>query len=201
MHTSPTIRKVFEGVATRHETHRLFNRHRGDPAMAKGEGQQLFAGEWFEINEREHDYMLEILPPLFMRADMFAMREFMVGSVTSIFFALAIDGRRRWFHGYCDLSDRLSPDRMKAAIIERESRPVRAMTRDERLEHIWSSTHDDYRGYAGERWPLAMRGRRTVLVHAGQSGTVLKLLDDLTEAEIAAKLPVQFRHLPATVAA
>ena len=201
MHTSPTIRKVFEGVATRHETHRLFNRHRGDPAMAKGEGQQLFAGEWFEINEREHDYMLEILPPLFMRADMFAMREFMVGSVTSIFFALAIDGRRRWFHGYCDLSDRLSPERMKAAIIERESRPVRAMTRDEQLEHIWSSTHDDYRGYAGERWPLAMRDRRTVLVYAGQSGTVLKLLDDLTEAEIAAKLPVQFRHLPATVAA
>ena len=167
MHTSPTIRKVFEGVATRHETHRLFNRHRGDPAMAKGEGQQLFAGEWFEINEREHDYMLEILPPLFMRADMFAMREFMTGSVTSIFFALAIDGRRRWFHGYCDLSDRLSPDRMKAAIIERESRPVRAMTRDEQLEHIWSSTHDDYRGYAGERWPLAMRDRRTVLVYAG----------------------------------
>ena len=39
------------------------------------------------------------------------------------------------------------------------------------------------------------------LVYAGQSGTVLKLLDDLTEAEIAAKLPVQFRHLPETAAA
>ncbi|MEY9111269.1 DUF1419 domain-containing protein, partial [Bradyrhizobium diazoefficiens] len=34
MHTSPNIRKVFEGVATRHEMHRLFNRHRGDPVMA-----------------------------------------------------------------------------------------------------------------------------------------------------------------------
>ena len=201
MHTSPNIRKVFEGVATRQDMYRMFNRHRGNPAMAAGEARHLFAGEWFEIAESEHDYMLDILPPLWMRGDMFAMREFMTGSVTSIFFALAIDGRRRWFHGYCDLSDRLSPDRMKAAIIERESRPVRAMTRDERLEHIWSSTHDDYRGYAGERWPLAMRGRRTVLVHAGQSGTVLKLLDDLTETEIAAKLPVQFRHLPATVAA
>lgn len=106
MHTSPSIRKVFEGVATRHEMHRLFNRHRGDPAMAEAEGQHLFAGEWFEINEREHDYMFEILPPLFMRTDMFAMREFMTGSVTSIFFTLAIDGKRRWFHGYCDLSDR-----------------------------------------------------------------------------------------------
>ncbi len=90
---------------------------------------------------------------------------------------------------------------MKAAIIERESRPVRAMTREERLEHIWSSTHDDYRGYAGERWPAAMRGRRTMLVYAGRHGTVLKLLDELSDAEIAAKLPVQLRHLPGTIAA
>ena len=74
MHTSPTIRKVFEGVATRHEMYRMFNRHRGDPAMAAGEARHLFAGEWFEIAETEHDYMLEILPPLFKRADMFAMR-------------------------------------------------------------------------------------------------------------------------------
>jgi hypothetical protein len=74
MHTSPSIRKVFEGVAMRHEMHRLFNRHRGDPSMAEGDGQHLFAGEWFEINEREHDYMIEILTPLFMRAEMFAMR-------------------------------------------------------------------------------------------------------------------------------
>ena len=48
--------------------------------------------------------MLEILPPLFMRGDMFALRGFMTGSVTSIFFALVIDGKARWFHGYCDLA-------------------------------------------------------------------------------------------------
>lgn len=52
---------------------------------------------------------------------------------------------------------------MRDAIVERETRPVRAMTREERLEHIWSSTHDDYRGYAGERWPERDRGRRTVM--------------------------------------
>ena len=201
MHTLPPLRKIFQGVATRYEMYRMFNRHRDDPAWSAGDAAQLFAGEWFEIAEAEHDYMLEILPPLFLRGDLFAMREFMTGSVTSIFFALAIDGKRRWFHGYCDLSDRDSPERMKAAIIERESRPVRAMTRDERLEHIWSSTHDDYRGYAGERWPASMRGRRTVLVYAGQFGTVLKLLDELTNAEIAAKLPVQLRHLRETIAA
>ncbi|AUD00106.1 hypothetical protein CWS35_37395 (plasmid) [Bradyrhizobium sp. SK17] len=201
MHTLPTIRKIFQGVAARHEMYRMFNRHRGDPAWTAGDAAHLFAGEWFEIAEAEHDYMFEILPPLFLRGDLFALREFMTGSVTSIFFALAIDGRRRWFHGYCDLSDRDSPERMKAAIIERESRPVRGMTRDERLEHIWSSTHDDYRGYAGERWLASMRGRRTVLVYAGRFGTVLKLLDELTDAEIAAKLPVQLRHLPETIAA
>lgn len=201
MHTSPTIRKVFQGVATRHEMYQLFNRHRGDRAWSDGDAGHLFAGEWFAIGKAEHDYMFELLPPLFMRPDMFAMREYLTSRVTSVFFSLAIDTRPRFFHGYCDLSDRDSPARMKAAIIERESRPVRAMTRDERLEHIWSSTHDDYRGYAGERWPEGMRGRRTVLAYAGRFGTVLKLLDDLSDAEIAAKLPVHLRYLPDTIAA
>lgn len=201
MHTSPTIRKIFEGVAVRPEMYRMFNRHRGDPAMADGDAQRLFAGEWFEIAEREHDYMLEILPPLWMRADMFAMREFMTGNVTSVFFSLCIDGRKRFFHGYCDLSDRGSPERMKQAIVERESRPLRAMTREERLEHIWSSTHDDYRGYAGERWAVHLRGKRTVLLYGGSLGTVLKLLESLSEAEISAKLPVHLRYLPDAVAA
>lgn len=195
MHAVPQIRKVFQGVATRHETYRMLNRHRGDPAYGAGDCARLFAGEWFEIAEAEHDYMLNILPPLFMRGDMFAMREFMTDSVTSIFFSLVIDGKRRWFHGYCDLAAKGSPDRMKATIIDRESRPVRAMTRNERLEHIWSSTHDDYRGYAGKGWPAHTQGRRTVLVYCGGLGTVLKPLDDLTDEEIAAKLPVQLRHL------
>lgn len=90
---------------------------------------------------------------------------------------------------------------MRDAIVERETRPVRAMTREERLEHIWSSTHDDYRGYAGERWPERDRGRRTVMFFGGRHGTTLKLLDDLTDAEIAAKLPVHLRYLPEAIAA
>lgn len=201
MHTSPTIRKVFEGVATRPEMYRMFNRHRGDPAMTKSDAQHLFAGEWFEIAEREHDHMLEILPPLWMRADMFAMREFMTGNVTSVFFSLWIEGRKGFFHGYCNLSDRGSPERMKQAIVERESRPIRAMTREERLEHIWSSTHDDYRDYAGERWAVHLRGKRTVLLYGGSLGAVLKLLESLSDAEISAKLPVHLRYLPDAVAA
>lgn len=79
------------------------------------------------------------------------MREFLTDSITSVFFTLSIDGRIRHFHGYCDLADKGSPERMRNAIMERETRPVRAMTREERLKHIWSSTADDYRGYAVER--------------------------------------------------
>jgi hypothetical protein len=145
--------------------------------------------------------MLDILPPLWMRGDAFAMREFLTGSVTSVFFALSIDGRQRYFHGYCDLADRASPDRLRAAIVDRESRPVKAMTREERLEHIWSSTHDDYRGYAGAHFAASRHGMRTVLLYGAPRGAVLKLLDELTDAEISAKLPVHLRYLPDAIAA
>jgi hypothetical protein len=69
----------------------------------------------------EHDYMFDILPPLWMRGEMFAMREFLTGSVTSVFFTLRIDGRIRYFHAYCDLADKGSPVEMRDAIVERES--------------------------------------------------------------------------------
>jgi hypothetical protein len=138
-----TIRKIYQGVADRRQLFRMFDRHAQRPNRWQDDAGSLYAGEWFEIAQPEHDYMLDILPPLWMRGDMFAMREFLTGSITSIFFTLTIDGRLRWFHGYCDLSDTASPDRMKSVIIERESRPIRAMTREERLDYIWSATHDD----------------------------------------------------------
>ena len=100
------------------------------------------------------------------------------------------------FHGYCDLTDLRSPVVMRDAIIERESWPVKAMTHGERLEHIWSATHDEYRGFAGDRWLPQFRGKRTVLVYGRRGGSVLKLLEELTEDEIQAKLPVHLRHLP-----
>ncbi|MCZ7448205.1 DUF1419 domain-containing protein [Rhizobium rhizogenes] len=201
MNPSPAIRKVFQGVASRPQMFRMFDRHLQRPNRWEDDAMALYAGEWFEIGEAEHDYMFEILPPLWVRGSMFAMREFLTGSVTSVFFALRIDEAIRYFHGYCDLSDKASVETMRLAIIERASRPVRAMTREERLEHIWSSTADDYRGYAGERWPEVSRGKRTVMLYCGKGGTFLKLLEDLSEDEIAAKLPVQLRHLPAPIAA
>ena len=127
------FRKVFQGVATRYEMFQIFNRHSEAPFDNARHSGSIYAGEWFEITEADHDYMFEILPPLFVRGDLFAMREFQAGNVTSVFLALTIDEVCRWFHGYCDLSDKGSPERLRAAIIERESHPVRAMTREERL--------------------------------------------------------------------
>jgi hypothetical protein len=201
MTTRSAIRKVFQGVATRHDMFRLFDRRAQRPNRWEDDAVPLYAGEWFEIGKAEHDYMFELLPPLWMRGSIFAMREYLTGSVTSVFFALRIDGRIRHFHGYCDLSDQSSVELMRVAIIERESQPVRSMTRDERLEHIWSSTADAYRDYAGQRWPTASQGHRTVSIYAGNESGFFKLLDELTDEEIAAKLPVHIRHLPSPIAA
>jgi hypothetical protein len=199
--TFSPIRKVYQGVADRRQMFRMFDRHAQRPNRWEGDDGALYCGEWFEIGPSSHDYMFEILPPLWTRGEMFAMREFLTDSITSVFYTLKIDDRMRHFHSYCDLADRRSPERMRDAIVERETRPVRTMTREERLDHIWSSTNDEYRGYAGERWPDRDRGKRTVLFYGGRQGTVLKLLEDLTEDEIAAKLPVHLRFLPDAIAA
>ena len=200
MNLSP-VRKVFQGVADRRQMFRLFDRHAQRPNRWENDDSALYRGEWFEIGPVEHDYMLDILPPLWMRGDMFAMREFLTGSITGIFFAVSIDGRVRYFHGYCDLSDKGSPARMRDAILERETRPVRAMTREERLDHIWSSTHDEFRGYANARFPSTQRGKRVVMMCASWQDRDFKLLDELTEAEVSAKLPVHLRYLPDAIAA
>jgi hypothetical protein len=195
------IRKVFQGMTTRQQMFSLFDRHAQRPNRWEDDASALYAGEWFEIAETEHDTMFELLPPLWIRGSKFAMHEFLTGSVTSVFFTLRIDGVIRHFHSYCDLSCPGSTEAMRVAIIERESRPIRAMTRDERLEHIWSSTTDGYRGYAGDRWPEDARGQRTVVLYGGPEGTFLKLLTDLSNDEISAKLPVHLRHLPEPIAA
>lgn len=195
------IRKVFQGIADRRQMFRMFDRHAQRPNHFEDAAGALYTGEWFELAEAEHDYMFNILPPLFINGEMFAMREFLTGSISSVFFTLKIDDRMRYFHAYCDLAHKDSPAQMRAAIVERESRPVRAMTREERIEHIWSSSHDEYRGYADWRFPHNQRGRRTVLFFGPDRSRDVKLLDQLTDAEIAAKLPVHLRHLPLAVAA
>lgn len=67
-----------------------------------------------------------------------------------------------------------------------------SLTRERKLDLIWSGTHPDFRGIAGEAnpaaWPAEYIGRRTILVYKRGVGTVLKLLDELTDEEIARKL-------------
>lgn len=201
MTTASAIRKVFQGVADRHQMYRMFDRHAGRVKRHADNATTIYAGEWFEIGEAEHDYMFAVEAPLWIRGSMFVLRQFLTGSVTSVFFALRIDDAIRYFHGYCDLSDEGALERMRLAIIERETRPVRAMMREERLDHIWSSTAEPYRGYADGRWPYALRGQRTVLFFGGKLGSVPRLLDSLTEEEVAAKLPVHLRYLPDAAAA
>ena len=197
--TSP-IRKIYFGIADCHQMFCLFDRHAQRPNRWQTDDGALYTGEWFEIACAEHDYMLEILPPLWMRGEMFAMREFRTGSITSVFYTLSINGVTRYFHAYCDLSDRRSPYEMRDAIVERERRPVKAMTRDERIEHIWSATHDKYRGYAGADFRPEHRGKRTVIVF-GKPGTRFELLESLSDQQISEKLPVHLRHLPLPEAA
>jgi hypothetical protein len=199
--TLSPIRKVYQGIADRRQMFRMLDRHAQRPNRFKDDAVPLYRGEWFEISQIEHNYMFNVLPPLFVRGEMFALREFLTGQIASTFYGLNIDGTLRYFHAYCDLSDKGSPERMRDAIVERETRPIRAMTREERIEHIWSSTHEDYRGYSDWRFPHEMRGKRVVIVYRSGLGHPFKLLDQLTDDEIAAKLPVHLRHLPERQAA
>jgi hypothetical protein len=201
MFASDNFRKIWFGCADRRQMFRLFDRHAARPGRFETYATSLYAGEWFELGKSESDYMLDVLPPLWMRGGMFAMREFMIGAVTSVFFTIPINDRVRHFHGYCDLSRRQEPERMRKAIIARESRPERAMNETERLEHIWSDTTDAYRGYADETWPVAVRGERWVMVYSDEPSGCAKLVTELTEAEIIAKLPVQYRQPQQAVAA
>jgi hypothetical protein len=192
MSTHPPFRKVFEGVATRSQMFALFNRHNNTPGIDPLSGKP-YASEWFEISASEYHFMLGLLPPLFQRTGIFGMSEYKAGNVTSVFFAIRIRGRERWFHGFCDLSDKGSPDAMRAAIIAHETGAVDSMTREEKLEAIWSATHPDFKGIAGETnpdaWPPEHHGKRTILVYTTRQGTTLKLLEDLTDEEIDSRMP------------
>jgi hypothetical protein len=53
------------------------------------------------------------------------------------------------------------------------------MNREQKLNLIYSKTHSDFKG--------TIDGRKTMLVY--RNGTCLVYLDDLTDAEIADRLP------------
>ncbi|MGE4410443.1 MAG: DUF1419 domain-containing protein [Sphingobium sp.] len=192
MTQAPPFRKIFDGVATHEQMFELFNRVPDCPYEDRISGK-AFENSWFEIEGTSYEYMLEMLPPLFMRAGMFALSELKANFVGSVFFEIVI-GRTRWFTGYCNLGHRHSPDAMRAAIIEHETAGTASLSRDAKLDLIWERTPADYRGLAGEAapdsWPPEHRGKRAILVHEPGVGTVQKLLEDLTDDEITARLPI-----------
>lgn len=191
--THPSFRRVALGVTTRAEMFALFGRYEGSPFNDLRETGHLWAGEWFEIEEASYDYMLEVLPPLFYRGGTFAMSERKAGNVTMVFCAIPFDGRTRWFAGYCDLSIDGAANALRQAIIEREgAEDATTPRRDEALEIIWNATHPDFKGFAGSlnpaAYPAHMRGKRSILVNGGGAGTILSLLEDLTDEQISDKM-------------
>ncbi|PKP94734.1 MAG: hypothetical protein CVT77_01465 [Alphaproteobacteria bacterium HGW-Alphaproteobacteria-16] len=189
----PRFRKILDRVAIRDEIHELLKAPPDCSTEDLASGR-AYAGRWFELPQAEHDAMLDLMPPAYMQPGMFVMSEPKAGSIASVLFEIVVRGTRRCFHGYCDLSIHGSTESMRAAIVEQEHAPIGILTRDAKLEAIWERTHPDYRGIAGEAnpdaWPREQRGKRTILVHQRGTGTVLKLLDDLTDEEIDAKLPL-----------
>lgn len=199
MSDHPTFRRVFTGIATREQMLALFDHHRNDPGIDPLSGMP-YAGEWFEIGAADYHFMEGLLPPLPARIGMMGLAGYRAGYVTSIFFSIRIRSRERWFHGFCDLSDKHSPDAMRAAIVAFETAAADSMTRAEKIEAIWAATHPDNRGIAGETdlqaWPPEQRGKRTILIDAGGPGTVLKILEDLSDVEIDALLSGSPRPRP-----
>lgn len=191
MTSHPPFGKVIDGVATREQLFQLFNRHKDTPGIDPISGTP-YAGEYFEIAAEQYHFMLALLPPLFQRTGMFGLSEYKAGNVTSVFFAIRIRGRERWYHGFCDLSDKHSPDAMRAAIIAHETSAVDSMTREEKLEVIWNATHPDFKAIAGEPdpddWPAEHHGKRAVLAQGGPA-RILKLLEDLSDDEIDIRMP------------
>ena len=189
---NPPFTKIFDGVATRKQMFELFNRI-PDCSFEDRISGKAYEYTWFELDREGYETMLEVLPPLFMRAGMFALSELKAGFVGSVFFAIIIAGRSRWFTGYCNLGDRSSPDAMRAAIIEHEKAAVANLSRDAALDLIWERTQDDFRSLAGEfdpdAWHAEHHGKRVILVYEPGVGTVQKLLENLTGAEIADRLP------------
>lgn len=74
------LEKLHEGVADHGQTFELINR---------GYTPDVFkAGQWFEIEEAEYWYFLEVLPPMDFRPNAFSMCEFSTGNLTNAFLKL-----------------------------------------------------------------------------------------------------------------
>ncbi len=192
MSIDPIFHKIHALVVPHGIMLELMNEEPDAPLGERISGQ-AWAGRWFEITQQSYNEMFEMMPPRLMAPDMFALSELKAGAVGSVFFEIVIAGKKRWFHGFCCLSDRDAPTKMRTAIILWETGDATGLTRDQKLDAIWSFTHRGFRGHLRNGDGAAnagdLRGSRTILIYEPGFGTVLKRLADLTDNEIAAELP------------
>src|SRR3546814_15735725 len=105
MTEKPPFTKIFDGVAARKQMFELFNRISDCPFEDRISGK-AYENTWFEVDREGYETMLEVLPPLFMRAGMFALSVPRAGFAGSVFFDLdIIDGRDSWFPGHFTLAE------------------------------------------------------------------------------------------------
>lgn len=192
MTLSPKPHKMIDGIASHEQMFRLLN-DIPECSLEDRISGKAYENQWFEIERDSYDYMLEILPPLYMRAGAFALSELKAGSVASHFLEVEINGRIRWFHCYSDLRHPGRIEVLRTAICEQANADRADVARAAKLDLIWSRTHDDFRGIAGQAnpdaWPAEHHGKRSILIYEPGVGTVCKLLEQLTDAEIDEKLP------------
>lgn len=74
-----------------------------------------------------------------------------------------------------------------------------AALRAEQLKIIYEGTDPDYRGIAGDRWPVEHQGKPTIVI--GENGaSVLVLLENLTDDQIRERLPNALKQQAARAA-
>lgn len=113
--------KIHQGVADRATTFALLNRYqRGSELAHLG----LRPGQFFEVEEEEYWYFLEVLFPLDMHGGSFAMREFVTGNLTETFHEFTVGGRKRWFCALVDWSTPRPLMSMRGLIWQRELEPA-----------------------------------------------------------------------------
>ncbi len=128
----PAYRKVYAGVATNSDLIDLHDR-RADLSPPETSEYIPYTGEWFEIDQSAFREASSKRPRLFAKPGLFAASEYKEGFVTSVYFAIRIRGFMRWFHGFCDLSDPATPDRMRIAIIAEETAAIDVMAMDRKV--------------------------------------------------------------------
>lgn len=68
---------------------------------------------------------------------------------------------------------------------------MKELTKAQKLTLIYRHTHADYKGIAGLNWGVHA-GKRTIMIGL-PNGSALIVLEDLTDADIADKLPYALR--------